>query len=148
MSRAQLTHIKPLEAYFEYVLSQLKPLERDVHVICDAGNGMAGSVAPELYRRMGAQVSELYCEPDGRFPNHHPDPTELHNLDDLRTFVQKEKADLGLAFDGDADRLGVISADGRVVWGISYCCFVKHLEVDSQPSFCRGEMLETLFEGT
>ena len=149
-SRAQLTHIKPLEAYLEYVLSQLKPLERDVHVICDAGNGMAGSVAPELYRRMGAQVSELYCEPDGRFPNHHPDPTELHNLDDLRTFVQKEKADVGLAFDGDADRLGVISADGRVVWGDQLLLLFAQNILKSIPGaqfLAEVKCSETLFEG-
>jgi phosphomannomutase/phosphoglucomutase len=78
---------------------------------------MAGPVAPAIYEAMGATVIPLYCEPDGTFPFHHPDPTEEKNLVDLRNTVRDHAADVGLAFDGDADRLGAISGDNRIVWG-------------------------------
>jgi phosphomannomutase / phosphoglucomutase len=73
-------------------------------------------VAPELLRALGCEVIELYCEVDGRFPNHHPDPAEPGNLEDLRARVREEQADLGLAFDGDGDRLGVVTSSGEIVW--------------------------------
>ncbi len=105
------------EAYIEYALSTLRPLTQDVTVVCDAGSGMAGPIAPTLYERMGAKVLPLYCEADGRFPYHHPDPTEEENLQDLRTTLTTSQADIGLAFDGDADRLGAVNRDQRIVWG-------------------------------
>jgi len=85
-------------------------------VVIDCGNGVAGAVAPQLLRELGCEVIELYCEVDGNFPNHHPDPAEMENLADLITVVEAENADLGLAFDGDGDRLGVITNKGGVVW--------------------------------
>ena len=113
----ELKHVDLVPAYIEHVLGTLRPIERDVHVVCDAGSGMAGPVAPVIYEAMGATVSPLYCEPDGTFPFHHPDPTEEKNLLDLRDTVRKSSADLGVAFDGDADRLGAISGDNRIIWG-------------------------------
>jgi phosphomannomutase/phosphoglucomutase len=112
-----LQHVDLIPAYIEHVLGTLRPLERDVRVVCDAGSGMAGPVAPAIYEAMGATVIPLYCEPDGTFPFHHPDPTEEKNLVDLRNTVRDHAADVGLAFDGDADRLGAISGDNRIVWG-------------------------------
>jgi len=86
-------------------------------IVVDAGNGTAGLVAPELLRRFGCEVIELYCEPDGHFPNHHPDPTIPENLADLIRTVQSEHADFGVAYDGDADRIGVIDDQGSIIWG-------------------------------
>ncbi len=85
-------------------------------VVIDCGNGVAGAVAPKLYRALGHDVVELYCEVDGRFPNHHPDPAVPENLADLIAAVREHGADLGLAFDGDGDRLGVVDPDGRIIW--------------------------------
>ncbi|PWT89651.1 MAG: phosphomannomutase, partial [Acidobacteria bacterium] len=83
----------------------------------DAGNGTAALLAPELIRSLGCEVTELYCTPDGTFPNHHPDPTVPENLKDLIATVKKVKADVGLAFDGDSDRLGVVDENGTILWG-------------------------------
>ena len=91
-------------------------LDRPLKVVADAGNGVAGAVAPQLLEAIGAEVIPLYCEVDGEFPNHHPDPSEPHNLDDLVQMVKRFDADLGVAFDGDGDRLGVVTKDGRIVF--------------------------------
>lgn len=92
------------------------PLHRPLKVAIDCGNGVAGAVAPALYERMGCEVVGLYTEVDGDFPNHHPDPAEPENLADLVELVQRTGADIGLAFDGDADRLGVVTDTGTIVW--------------------------------
>lgn len=86
-------------------------------VVVDAGNGTGGLTGPDIMRALGAEVTELYCEPDGRFPNHHPDPVILDNLKDLIARVKSEKAHVGIGYDGDADRIGVIDESGGVVWG-------------------------------
>lgn len=86
-------------------------------VVVDSGNGTGGPVAPRVYRDMGCEVTELFSEPDGTFPNHHPDPTIPENLDDLIAKVKEVGADLGVAFDGDSDRIGVVDSHGRIVWG-------------------------------
>ena len=92
---------------------------RDVplKVVLDSGNGTAGLASPEIIRAMGCEVIELYSEPDGRFPNHHPDPTIPKNLETLISTVKKERADFGVAFDGDSDRIGVVDEQGTVLWG-------------------------------
>jgi len=89
-----------------------KPLK----IIIDAGNGVAGEAAPQLFRELGCDVHELYCEIDGNFPNHHPDPSKPENLKDLIAMVQKLGADIGLAFDGDGDRLGVVTPKGEIIY--------------------------------
>ncbi len=91
-------------------------LARPLKVVVDCGNGVAGAAAPALLRRLGCEVSELFCTVDGRFPNHHPDPSQTENLADLIEAVRREDADVGLAFDGDGDRLGVVDATGRIIW--------------------------------
>ncbi|MDD4880278.1 MAG: phosphomannomutase/phosphoglucomutase [Gallionellaceae bacterium] len=91
-------------------------LARPMKIIVDAGNGVAGAYAPALYRAMGCQVEEMYCEVDGHFPNHHPDPSEPNNLADLIARLQAGDAEIGLAFDGDGDRLGVVARDGRIIY--------------------------------
>ncbi len=91
-------------------------LARRLRIVVDCGNGVAGAIAPELLRRLGCEVEELYCEVDGRFPHHHPDPGQPGNLRDLIAAVKRSRADLGLAFDGDGDRLGVIAPGGEIIW--------------------------------
>ena len=85
-------------------------------IVIDCGNGVAGDVAPKLFRALGHDVMELYCDVDGDFPNHHPDPSVPANLRDLIASVRENEADLGLAFDGDGDRLGVVDGDGTIIW--------------------------------
>jgi phosphomannomutase/phosphoglucomutase len=103
------------EAYLERITGDVK-LARPMKVIVDCGNGVAGSVAPQLLRKLGCEVQELFCEVDGHFPNHHPDPGQPANLVDLIAAVKNRPVDVGLAFDGDGDRLGVISPDGNIIW--------------------------------
>jgi phosphomannomutase/phosphoglucomutase len=102
--------------YQDDVVGRMGRLARPIRVVVDAGNGTAGPVAPDIYRRLGAEVHELFCDPDGRFPNHHPDPTLPENMEDLVTPCRRG-AELGIAFDGDADRIGVVDARGRIIWG-------------------------------
>jgi len=90
---------------------------KKVKVVVDGGNGVGGLVGPELLRGLGCEVIEIYTEPDGRFPNHHPDPTVVENLADLRARVLEEKADAGIAWDGDADRIGVVDEKGEPIFG-------------------------------
>jgi len=86
-------------------------------VVIDAGNGAAGSLAEKTYRAMGCDVIPIFCEPDGRFPNHHPDPTVPKNLKHLIEKVKEVKADLGIAYDGDGDRIGAVSSSGKILYG-------------------------------
>jgi phosphomannomutase/phosphoglucomutase len=104
------------EPYLEAVAERTRP-GRPLRLVLDAGNGCAGLLAPELFRRFGCEVECLYCEPDGSFPNHIPDPTLPETLVALRERVLATGADLGLAYDGDADRLGALDERGRIVWG-------------------------------
>jgi phosphomannomutase / phosphoglucomutase len=103
------------EAYLARIAGDVK-LARPMRIAVDCGNGVAGSVAPELYRRLGCKVSELYCEVDGTFPNHHPDPTQPQNLADLIADLAAGASELGLAFDGDGDRLGVVTRNGAIIY--------------------------------
>ncbi len=102
-------------AYLDRIAGDVK-LARPMRIAVDGGNGVAGAYAPSLFRRMGCEVVELYCEVDGRFPNHHPDPSQPKNLADLKTRLAAGDCELGLAFDGDGDRLGVVTRDGHVIW--------------------------------
>jgi phosphomannomutase / phosphoglucomutase len=102
--------------YRKYVLGQIR-IPRPVRVALDCGNGTACLVAPDLIAALGCDVTKLYCEMDGNFPNHHPDPTVVENLADLQRTVTSSSLELGIAFDGDADRIGVIANDGRILWG-------------------------------
>ncbi|MGH7844843.1 MAG: phosphomannomutase/phosphoglucomutase [Candidatus Binatia bacterium] len=103
--------------YHQYVLRNVPCLARPLRVVIDAGSGVAGPVAPPIFRELGCAVWELACVPDGRFPIHHPDPTVPKNLEDLIHKVKQEDADLGIAYDGDADRIGVVDEKGNILWG-------------------------------
>ncbi len=104
-----------IEAYSQAVIERTKHTQQ-MTVVVDAGNGVAGMLVPTLLKRLGYDVIELFCEPDGAFPNHHPDPSKPENLTDLIAAVQTQQADIGLAFDGDGDRLGVVSPQGEIIW--------------------------------
>src|SRR5215471_4838034 len=104
-------------AYQDYLSENLKPGPRKFKVVVDAGNGVGGIDAVPILKRIGFDTTALYCEPDGRFPNHHPDPTVEKNVAELKATVAKTGAEVGLALDGDADRVGVVDRKGRVVWG-------------------------------
>ena len=103
------------EDYLRRVASDVQ-LDRPLKVVVDAGNGVAGDLGPRVLAAIGAEVTPLYCEIDGTFPNHHPDPSEAHNLVDLIKMVERLDADLGIAFDGDGDRLGVVTRDGQNIF--------------------------------
>ncbi len=103
--------------YLSYLKSIIKPGSKKVKVVIDAGNGTGNIIAAPLYRDLGWDVVELFSAPDGNFPNHHPDPTIPENLTALAAKVSESGADLGISFDGDADRIGVIDCQGQVLWG-------------------------------
>lgn len=101
--------------YIDRIVGDVK-LKRPMHIAIDAGNGIAGKVAPNLFKALGAQVDSLFCHVDATFPNHHPDPADPHNLVDLIHHVQHNRCELGLAFDGDGDRLVVVTKSGQIIW--------------------------------
>lgn len=103
------------EDYLNRIVNEVH-VKRRLRVVVDCGNGISGVLAPELLRRLGCEVVELFCEVDGRFPHHHPDPSVPENLNDLIKAVKQHEADLGLALDGDGDRLGVVTDKGEIIW--------------------------------
>jgi phosphomannomutase/phosphoglucomutase len=105
-----------IPAYIEHLSRNARKV-RPLKVVLDSGNGTASTVAPELFERLGAAVIPLFCELDGRFPNHHPDPTVPSNLKDLVEAVKAHRADFGVAFDGDSDRIGLVDESGRIIFG-------------------------------
>lgn len=104
-----------MQAYLDRITGDVK-LKRRMKIAIDCGNGAAGLVAPDLFKRLGCEVQELFCEVDGNFPNHHPDPSQPENLADLIAALRNSEAEVGLAFDGDGDRLGVVTKDGHIIY--------------------------------
>lgn len=112
-----LTKIQNIDQdYIDYIVNNIH-LERPVKVIIDGGNGMGGPYLPEILQRLGCEVIEMYCEPDGDFPNHHPDPTVEKNMVDLSRAVVTAEYELGIGLDGDADRIGVVDEKGKMLFG-------------------------------
>lgn len=109
------TNLNIIDQYINRITTDTK-LEKPLKIVVDCGNGVGGKVAPDLFRKLGCTVMELFCEVDGTFPNHHPDPLVAENLTDIIQEVKKQNADIGLAFDGDADRLGVVTNKGEIIW--------------------------------
>ncbi|OZI50547.1 phosphomannomutase/phosphoglucomutase [Bordetella genomosp. 4] len=104
-----------IDEYIQRIVGDVK-LARPLKIAIDCGNGVAGAVAPKLFRALGCEVTELFCEVDGTFPNHHPDPADPHNLEDLIHCLATTDCEIGLAFDGDGDRLGVVTKSGQIIW--------------------------------
>ncbi len=113
--KGQLTQHNILPQYIQRILQDIK-LQRQLKVVVDCGNGIAGITIPKVLTALGCHVIPLFCEVDGNFPNHHPDPTDAKNLIDLQREVIAQQADIGLAFDGDADRLGVVTNIADIIW--------------------------------
>ncbi|WP_374495044.1 phosphomannomutase/phosphoglucomutase [Zoogloea sp.] len=111
----KLTQADVVPAYIEKIIGDVK-LSRPMKIVMDSGNGVAGAVAPELFKRLGCELVELFCEVDGNFPNHHPDPSKPENLADVIRALKETDAEIGLAFDGDGDRLGVVTKDGEIIF--------------------------------
>jgi len=101
--------------YLKHVVKDIQ-MARPLKIAVDCGNGVAGAIAPQLFESLGCEVIPLFCEVDGNFPNHHPDPADPHNLQDLIACVKNNQCDVGLAFDGDGDRLGVVTQSGEIIW--------------------------------
>ncbi|MDQ7786922.1 MAG: phosphomannomutase/phosphoglucomutase [Thermodesulfovibrionales bacterium] len=119
--KGKVHHYNIISAYRAFMKEKFSYLSDDryrrLKIVIDAGNGTGGIVAPEIFAAMGCDVIPLYCEPDGRFPHHHPDPTVLENIQDLIRITREENADIGIGYDGDSDRIGVINNSGRIIWG-------------------------------
>jgi len=111
-----ITKKEVIEDYIEYIARDLK-INKKVKVVVDSGNGTGGITAIPLYKRLNAEVIDIYTKVDGNFPNHHPDPTKVENLKDLIDKVRETDADIGIGFDGDADRIGVVDKRGNILWG-------------------------------
>ena len=110
-------HASLIDRYVADVVERTGPLARPMKIVYDCGNGAAALAAPQLMRALGVDATGLFTESDGTFPNHHPDPTVPENLQDLIAAVQREGAEMGVAFDGDADRIGLVDDQGRIIWG-------------------------------
>ena len=117
VEKGRVTSESVIDRYIDDVVKRTGPLPKDMKVVYDCGNGAASLIAPQLFRRLGIDAHGLFCESDGTFPNHHPDPTVPENLEDLIAEVRKRKAQIGIAFDGDGDRIGVVDEDGTIIWG-------------------------------
>jgi phosphomannomutase/phosphoglucomutase len=117
--RGTISQLAVRESYISSIIDNSKPHigSRKLKVVVDAGNGVGGLVGPAVLKALGVEVIELFCDPDGRFPNHHPDPTELKNIKDLVAAVKTHGADFGIGWDGDADRIGVVDERGEPVFG-------------------------------
>jgi len=115
--QGSVRHETVIERYVDDIAHRIGPLRHPPRVAVDCGNGAASLVAQSLFDRLGVTATYLFCESDGTFPNHHPDPTVVENLQDLITAVRRGGYDFGVAFDGDGDRIGVIDAGGQIVWG-------------------------------
>jgi phosphomannomutase / phosphoglucomutase len=135
--------------YSEFIASNVKLGPRRLKVVVDAGNGMGGFIGAPLYKAMGCEVIELFCEPDSRFPNHHPDPTVLENMRFAIDAVHEHQADLVIAFDGDADRIGVVDEKGKVIWGDQLMVIFARSILKEQPGatfIAEVKCSQTLFD--
>ena len=117
VGQGHVRHETLIDRYVADVVARTGPLARDMKVVYDCGNGAGALVAPQLMRALGLAAVGLFTESDGTFPNHHPDPTVPENLQDLIAAVKREGAEMGIAFDGDADRIGLVDDEGRIIWG-------------------------------
>jgi phosphomannomutase/phosphoglucomutase len=116
-TKGSVRHEAVIDRYVDDIAERVGRLNRPIRAVYDCGNGAGALVAPQLFARLGLEARGLFCESDGTFPNHHPDPTVPENLEDLIEAVTADGAEIGIAFDGDADRIGVVDGSGRIIWG-------------------------------
>jgi phosphomannomutase / phosphoglucomutase len=116
-SRGEVRTAEVIDRYIADVVQRTGPLKRRIKLVYDCGNGAGALVAPQMFKALGVTGRGLFCESDGTFPNHHPDPTVPENLEDIIHAVKQDGAEIGIAFDGDADRIGVVDDSGGIVWG-------------------------------
>jgi phosphomannomutase/phosphoglucomutase len=138
-----------LDDYCRDIVSRVSVGERKLRVVIDAGNGMGGVTAVPVYRELCVELTELFTEPDSTFPNHHPDPTVEENLDDLIRAVREGSADLGIAFDGDGDRIGVVDETGRIIWGDELMVLFSRAVLQERPGaaiIAEVKCSQTLFD--
>ncbi len=128
-----------IPAYIKDVKERFNAAGKNIKAVVDAGNGTGGLVAPELLKAIGVDVIPLFCEVDGNFPNHHPDPTVPENLKTLIDRVTSENADLGIAYDGDSDRIGVVNEKGAIIWGDQLMILFARDILKNQGSGVRGQ---------
>ncbi len=129
-----VTETPIISQYLSYLKKNFSQVDgRPLHVVIDAGNGAASLIAKDALEQIGCKVTAMYCELDGRFPNHHPDPTLVENLQDLIHTVKKSGADVGIGYDGDADRIGVIDEKGNILWGDRLMLIFARDVLESQP---------------
>lgn len=145
-ARRELDVVAP---YVDYVRGNIRLARRGLRVVVDAGNGVAGRVAIPLMQALGLSPIGLYCDPDGTFPNHHPDPTIPANLEDLIARVRAEQAELGVAYDGDGDRLGAVDEAGRIIYGDKLLLLLARQVLLEQPGaavIAEVKCSQTLFD--
>lgn len=122
-----------LDGYMSDIVSRISMGPRKLKAVVDAGNGMGGVTGVPIYRELGVELVELFTEPDSTFPNHHPDPTVTENLADTIKNVQTSGADIGIAFDGDGDRIGVVNETGRIIWGDELMVLLSRSILEDKP---------------
>lgn len=149
LSRGTMATLHVLDDYRNDIASRIELGPRKIKAVIDAGNGMGSVTAVPLYRHLAVEVIELFSEPDGTFPNHEADPTVEENLHDLIAAVAEHKADVGIAFDGDGDRIGVVDETGRIIWGDELMIpFARSILAERPGSTIIGEVKcsQTLFD--
>jgi phosphomannomutase/phosphoglucomutase len=120
------------ESYQDYLVNNVT-VRPGLRIVLDAGNGVGGLFALPIFKRLGCETTDIYCDPDGRFPNHFPDPTIPENLKDLIALVKKMKADVGIAYDGDADRIGAVTDEGKILWGDELLLLFSRFILEKNP---------------
>lgn len=133
-SDSKVREINPLDDYLNQLEQRVETGKQKLQAVVDAGNGMGGVTAIPLYKRLGVETIELYCEPDSTFPAHEPDPSQEKNLQDLIEKVIETKADLGIAFDGDADRITIIDDQGKIIWGDELMILLAREALSEKPN--------------
>ncbi len=135
--KGELFNFDILKKYKEYMLGEFSYLKdkkyKQLKIVVDAGNGTAGLIVPEILERIGCEVIPLYCEPDGTFPHHHPDPTVVENIQDLIRLTKESKADFGVGYDGDSDRIGIVNNNGDIIWGDQFMIILSRAVLKNNP---------------
>jgi len=141
--------INVVDDYCRDIVSRVDLGPRRIKAVIDAGNGMGGVTGVPVYGELGIDLIELFTEPDSTFPNHHPDPTVEENLDDLIVAVRENEADIGIAFDGDGDRIGVVDENGRIIWGDELMVLISRAVLANNPGatvIAEVKCSQTLFD--